>query len=134
MGPDRTWDRVRTACTDSQCGGFKMRQRQRGMTFLGLLIILALCGVVGLAGVRLFPVYLNYFKVVSTLKRVASEAKGGGDEGSIRTSIDRHWNIEDITGLDEKEVEIKKEDGVLTLHAAYEDKVPYVGNIFLAVD
>jgi Domain of unknown function (DUF4845)/Prokaryotic N-terminal methylation motif len=112
-----------------------MRHRQRGMTFLGLLIVLALCGVVGLAGVRLFPVYINYFKVVSTLKRVASEAKAGAsDEGSLRNSIGRHWNIEDITGLDEKEVEIKRENGVTTLHAAYEDKVPYIANVSLAVD
>ena len=112
-----------------------MRQRQRGMTFLGMLIVLALCGVVGLAGVRLFPVYLNYFKVVSTLKRVASEARAGGaDEGSLRNSIDRHWNIEDITALNEKDVEIKKENGAITLHAEYEDKVPYIANIFLAVD
>lgn len=112
-----------------------MRQRQRGMTFMGLLIILALCGVVGLAGVRLFPVYLNYFKLVSTLKRVASEARGGGaDEGSIRNSLDRHWNIEDITGLNQKEVEVKRENGVTILHAAYEDKVPYIANVSLSVE
>ena len=112
-----------------------MRQRQRGMTFLGMLIVLALCGVVGLAGVRLFPVYLNYFKVVSTLKRVASEARAGGaDEGSLRNSIDRHWNIEDITALNEKDVEIKRDNGVTTLHAAYEDKVPYIANVSLSVD
>jgi hypothetical protein len=110
-----------------------MRHRQRGMTFISLMFILALVAVVGYAGVRLFPVYLNYMKVVSTLKRVASENRNGGDEGSIRNSIDRHWNIEDITGLDEKEVEIKKEDGAIVLHAAYDDKVPYLGNVSLVV-
>ncbi len=35
-----------------------MRQHQRGMTFIGLLCILALAGVVVYAGIRLAPVYL----------------------------------------------------------------------------
>jgi hypothetical protein len=111
-----------------------MRHRQRGMTFISLMFVLALVGVVGYAGLRLFPVYINYMKVVSTLKRVASENRGSTDEGSIRGSISRHWNIEDITGLDEGQVEItKEEDGSVVLHAAYDDKVPYLGNISLVV-
>lgn len=111
-----------------------MRHRQRGMTFLGLLIVLAFVGAVGYAGVRLFPVYINYMKLTSSLKSVATEFKGGGgDESSIRAALARRWNIEDITGLDYKEVEIKKENGELAMHAAYDDKVPYIGNVSLTV-
>lgn len=111
-----------------------MRHRQRGMTMISMVFILALVGAVGYAGVRLFPVYINYFKVVSTLKAVAREYKGGSaDEGSVRAALARHWNIEDITGIDYREVEIKKEDGDLYLHAAYDDKVPYVANVSLTV-
>ncbi|MGA2709195.1 MAG: DUF4845 domain-containing protein [Steroidobacteraceae bacterium] len=109
-----------------------MRHRQRGMTFLGLLIVLALAGAVGYGVVRLFPVYLNYMKVVSSLKSVATEFKGGGgDESSIRAALARRWNIEDITGVDYKEIEIKKDNGELYLHALYDDKVPYIANISL---
>lgn len=109
-----------------------MRHRQRGMTFISLLFVLALVGAVGYAGVRLFPVYLNYFKVRSTLNAVAREYKGGGaDEGSVRAALARHWNIEDITAIDYRDVEIKKEDGDLYLVAVYDDKVPYLGNVSL---
>jgi hypothetical protein len=110
------------------------RQRQLGMTFIGLLCILVLVGIVGYAGVRLVPVYLNYMKLVRTLESAATEFKGepANLEG-VRKSIDRHWAIEDITGIDQKDIEITKDDAGLTLHAVYDDTVPYVANVFLSV-
>lgn len=108
-----------------------MRQRQQGVTFIGLLVILALVGVLVYAGIRLFPVYLTYMKISRTMQSVATEFKGSTDEGGIRRALERHWSIEDIFDVDVKEIEIKKEDGVVTMHLAYDDKVPYLGNISL---
>ncbi len=51
------------------------------------------------AGIRLVPVYLNYMKVARTLDATATEFKGDNpDPAAIRRSLDRHWEIEDITG------------------------------------
>jgi Domain of unknown function (DUF4845) len=111
-----------------------IRQHQRGMTFIGLVCILVLVGIVGYAGVRLLPVYLNYMKLVRTLESAGSEFKGeSGSLDGVRKSLDRHWAIEDITGIDQKEIEITKDDSGLTLHAVYDDSVPYVANVFLTV-
>jgi len=66
-----------------------IRQRQRGMTFIGLLCILALCGVIGYAGIRLIPVYLNYMKIAKTMDMTAGEVKGENpDPGAIRRILD----------------------------------------------
>jgi hypothetical protein len=112
-----------------------MRQHQRGMTFLGLLCILAMVGIIGYAGVRLVPVYLNYMKIVRTLQSTATEVKGDNpDPGAMRLSFNRHWAIEDITVVNEKDIEIvKDESGVTTMHVAYDDSAPYIGNISLTV-
>src|SRR5271165_2673828 len=84
-----------------------MRQHQQGMTFLGLLCVLALAGVVVYAGIRLAPLYLNYMKVVKTMEAAAAEYKSdSGDLAGVTRSLDRHWNIEDITGVDYKQIEI----------------------------
>ena len=112
-----------------------MRHRQRGMTFLGLLCVLALVGVIVYAGIRLVPVYINYMKVSSTLQSVAAEFKGGGaDELGLRRSLEKHWGIEDITSVSFKDVEIKKSDGGLTMHVEYDDVVPYISNVSLSVN
>jgi hypothetical protein len=111
-----------------------MRNHQQGMTFIGLLCILALAGVVVYAGIRLAPLYLNYMKIARTLESVASEAKGDNpDPGVLRSAIDRHFNIEDPTGVTAKDVEITKDDGGVQMHVAYDDAVPYVANVSLSV-
>lgn len=111
-----------------------MRRRQRGMTFIGLLIILALCGVIVYAAIRLVPVYLNYMKIARTMDSVATEFKDSTiDQSSIRNSLARHWEIEDISSVDYNDVTIVRNENGISLHVAYDDKVPYVANISLDV-
>jgi len=112
-----------------------MRQHQQGMTFLGLLCVLALAGVVVYAGIRLAPLYLNYMKVAKTMEAAAAEYKSdSGDLAGVTRSLDRHWNIEDITGVDYKQIEISKgENGGLQMHVEYDDSAPYVANVSLSV-
>jgi Domain of unknown function (DUF4845) len=111
-----------------------MRKHQHGMTFIGLLCILALVGVIAYAGIRLAPLYLNYMKIARTMDSVASEAKGDNpDPAALRSLIDRHFNIEDPTGVTAKDIEITKDDGGVQMHVAYDDAVPYVANVSLSV-
>ena len=86
------------------------------------------------AGVRLTPVYLNYMKIARTLESVASEVKGDNpDPAAIRTSIDRHFNIEDPTVVTTNDIEITKDDGGVQMHVVYDDTVPYIANVSLSV-
>jgi len=111
-----------------------MRQGQQGMTFIGLLCILALVGVIGYAGLRLVPVYLNYMKVAKAIDSTAAEFKGENpDLGGIRRSLEKQWSIDDITGVDSKEVEVTKDDSGVSMHVAYDDSAPYVANVSLSV-
>ncbi len=111
-----------------------MRRRQRGMTFIGLLCILAIVGIVGYAVIRLVPVYLNYMKIARTMEMTATEVKGDNpDPGNIRRILDRHWAIEDPTVVEVKDIEITKSDGGVEMHVAYDDAVPYVANVSLSV-
>jgi hypothetical protein len=111
-----------------------VRQRQLGMTFIGLLCILVLVGAIGYGVVRLVPVYLNYMKLARTMESAATEFKGeNADLSGVRKSLDRHWAIEDITAVDQKDIEITKDDSGLQLHVAYDDSVPYIANISLSV-
>ncbi len=104
------------------------------MTFIGLLCILAIVGIVGYAVIRLVPVYLNYMKIARTMEMTATEVKGDNpDPGNIRRILDRHWAIEDPTVVEVKDIEITKSDGGVEMHVAYDDAVPYVANVSLSV-
>ncbi len=109
-----------------------MRRPQQGMTFIGLMFILVFVGAVGYGVVRLIPVYLNYMKLARTMQSAAEEFKGeSANLDGVRNSISRHWDIEDITGVTQKDIEITRDDGGLTLHVTYDDSVPYIGNLSL---
>ena len=111
-----------------------MRNHQQGMTFIGLLFVLAMAGVIVYAGIRLAPLYLNYMKVVRAMDGVAAEIKGDNpDPATIRGLLDRHFTIDDPTGIDVKDIEITKDDGGVQMHVAYDDAVPYVANVSLSV-
>jgi hypothetical protein len=112
----------------------QMRRPQQGMTFLGLLCILVLVGIIGYAGIRLVPVYLNYMNIVRTLDAVAADFKGDNpNPEAIRTSLERHWEVQTISAVDYKDVEITKDDNGVSMHVAYDDSEPYVANVSLAV-
>ena len=111
-----------------------MRRRQQGMTFIGLLFILAMAGVIVYAGIRLAPVYLNYLKVARSLDSTATEMKGDNpDPTTIRSTLNKHWEIDMIESPDVKDIEIVKDEGVVTMHVAYDDTVPYIANVSLSV-
>ncbi len=111
-----------------------MRNRQQGMTFIGLLILLGVVGLIGYGVIRLVPVYLNYMKVTRTMEQVATEFKGDqADPARMLVALDRHWTIEDITEISPKDIEIVKDENGLSMHAEYDHKVDYIGNVFLLV-
>jgi len=110
-----------------------MLKHQRGMTFIGLLCILALVGAIGYAGIRLVPVYLNYMKISKILDSTATELQGSNDPGNIKRTLERHWAIDDPTGLALKDIEVTKDESGASIRAVYDDTVPYVANVSLSV-
>jgi hypothetical protein len=127
-------EKSRTRGVDHRRHRLPLRRGQRGMTFFGVVFILAMAGAIGYAGLRLVPVYLNYLKVARTLDVTAAEYKGENpDQGTMRRSLEKHWQIEDISDVDAKDVEILKDDSGVSLHVTYDDFVPYIANVSLAV-
>jgi hypothetical protein len=111
-----------------------MRRPQQGMTFLGLLCILMLVGIIVYAGIRLTPVYLNYMNIVRTMDAVAADFKGDNPSPeAIRTSLSRHWEVQTISAVDYKDIEITKDDSGVTMHVTYDDAEPYIANVSLSV-
>lgn len=112
-----------------------MRSRQRGATFIGMVVIVAILGLGLYAGIRLTPLYLEYMAVVRALEQTAKEHAGGATTpNQLRSSLDRRWTIEDIKSVDPKEIEIKKSGSGYTMRAWYRAEAPFIGNVSLAVD
>ena len=110
-----------------------MRSRQRGVTFIGWLFLLTPLAVVGYAGVRLAPVYLNYMKVVRALNLVVSDAQGNTDPRAIRSTIDKHFEIDMVDYPTSKDIKVTKNGTGWDVEASYDDEAPLFANISLHV-
>ncbi len=110
-----------------------MRQRQQGMTLIGLLFVLAMAGVIVYAGIRLAPLYLNYMKVVRSLDATAdrSQRRQSRSGGICAVRWSSTGRSRPSTVAEAKDVEITKDDGGVVMHVAYDDSAPYIANVSL---
>ena len=87
-----------------------MRTRQRGVTVIGWIILMIPFAIVGYAGIRLAPVYLNYMKVVRALDEVAGDPDGASmTPETIRMKIDRHFEIDMVDYPTAKDMKITRD-------------------------
>ena len=112
-----------------------LRQRQGGMTTLGLIILVAFVGLFAFAGIRLTPIYLNYMKVVGVVDGVREEFDGtGATSSAIRSSIIRRFDIESVSVITAKDIKVTKVDGGHEVAATYSHKAPFIANVSFVVD
>jgi hypothetical protein len=112
-----------------------MRSRQRGATFIGIVVIVAILGFAVYAGIRLVPIYLEYMAVARALEETAKEHSGGPTTPTqLRNSLDRRWTIETIDSVQPPDIEIKKAGAGWTMRAWYRAEAPFIGNVSLVAE
>ena len=105
------------------------------MTTLGLIILVAFIALFAFAGLRLTPIYLNYFKVVGVVEGVREEFDGtNANRSAIRSSISRRFDIESVGIITAKDVKVTKVDGGHEVAATYSHKAPFIANVSFEVD
>jgi hypothetical protein len=113
-----------------------MQHRQRGMTFLGIIVLVIVVGAWVYSGIRLVPKYLEYMRVAATLEKVRDEydANPGTTDFMLRKAVERHCDIEMVEIITSNDIEIRKEGGTFFMRAFYEDTVPLVANVSFLVE
>lgn len=112
----------------------KARQRMRGMTTIGMIILVAFVGLFAFAAIQLTPVYLNYMKVAGVVDGVKEEFDGQGPTvATIRRSIERRFAIEDVTVITHRDIEVTPDPAGFLVNASYDHSVSYIGNVSFTV-
>jgi hypothetical protein len=108
-----------------------MHTLQRGMTFIGFLILMVFLGVFVYAGIRLVPVYVEYMNIAKAIDAAKTSQAGSAD--GIRNAIEKRFEVDDVHSLTSKEVEIKRQGDSWMIHAAYDAEAPFMGNVSFLV-
>jgi Domain of unknown function (DUF4845) len=114
-----------------------MRNKQLGVTAIGWLILLTPFAIVGYAGVRLLPLYLNYMKVTRAMEQVhadlKSNAQGGGTADTIRVALDKRFEVDMVDYPTTKDLKITRDGGTWTAEMNYDDEAPLFSNLSVHV-
>ncbi|HEY0915302.1 MAG TPA: DUF4845 domain-containing protein [Solimonas sp.] len=113
----------------------QLRHRQKGIGWFGLLFIFGVIAFVAIVGAKCFPIYMNQFKLQSTLNKVASGGDSGSDESGagLRKELQRYWDIDDITRIKPKDIKIKRTGGGRFLSYDYEARERLFYNIYIVI-
>lgn len=110
------------------------RRNIRGMTSLGMLILVVFLGMFAFAAIQLTPVYLNYMKVASVVEGVKEEFDSQAPTlADIRRSIERRFSIESVAVIAPKDVKVSPDSGGFLVTANYDHTVSYLANVSFSV-
>ncbi len=108
------------------------RKKQKGLTLLGGIFALALLSLLSLAIIRLFPIYLEYFSVKSSLAALASQPRlHQMNNIEIRDILLRQLDINEVEHIFKEDIEIARTRQTSIVAIDYEVRTPFLGNIDL---
>jgi hypothetical protein len=108
-------------------------RRQAGITALGFLILATLVGVVGLAALKVTPMYIKNMRMNTILENLQKELNGqNATPIAIRQAIAKQFSVNDIN-MDIDAIKITQAGQGYLVRVNYENRAPYVADISLVV-
>lgn len=104
--------------------------KQRGMSLIGFILVLAMVLFFAFLGMRIVPIYLEYYSVVSAMNGLAAE-RGSAQYTpyDIKVKIlNRLYVSYTDNNVGEENIRIVRRDGV-QVRITYEVRKPVLGNL-----
>lgn len=108
--------------------------RQKGMTYLGMVMLLVFIAFLAIVLIKVLPLYLEHFKVQSSLNSLAQDSK---DEAAaispfeIEKLLLNRLNINDVTHVSKENIKITNEGSRTVVTVDYEARVALFYNLDL---
>ena len=103
--------------------------RQAGISFFGLIIVMAVLAALGLLAAQALPSALEYQAIVKAVER----AKDGSTPQEIRSAFDRASTVDDIKSVTARDLEITKVDNRNVVKFAYDKQIHMFGPAYLLI-
>ncbi len=108
-----------------------MNSKQKGITLLGFLIALTVSAFFIFMGIRLFPVFSEYYSVRESMDEIAKQPNiGSASRRDIETFLYNRFNIGYVESVDlKKDVSLTRSAQGQELNIKYEVRKPFAYNI-----
>jgi hypothetical protein len=107
----------------------KTHNKQNGMSMIGLLIGICFFGFIIYTGIRLGPIYSEYYSVVKAMKLVANKPGASNrTPNEIKDEMMRSFYTSYVERAKKKDIKIIRSRGK-QLQVKYDVQEPFLGNI-----
>jgi hypothetical protein len=108
------------------------RQQQRGMSLIGMLLLIMIVVGVALLAMRITPMYLDNMAVRGALKGLEADpgARSAESPEQLRSLLQRRLDVNSISTVSGKDIKVRRLDGGgREVRATYQVRVHLVGNL-----
>jgi Domain of unknown function (DUF4845) len=110
-----------------------MRASQSGVSLSGLIIWAFVIAIVAVLGMKVVPDVIEYWQVKEAIASISHDPKLSGIT-DVRNEFDRYANINSISSVQGKDLEITKEGTGFNVSVAYEKRIKMFGPVSLVID
>ncbi|WP_353396070.1 DUF4845 domain-containing protein [Hydrogenophaga sp. 5NK40-0174] len=106
-----------------------MKMQQRGITFVGLLVVGILVALAVIVVAQIVPTYTEYLSVKKAVRLAAAETT----VTNVRAAFDKQALIDQVSSIESRDLEITKVDGEVVVEFAYDREIHLAGPAYLVM-
>ncbi|HEX5057682.1 MAG TPA: DUF4845 domain-containing protein [Gammaproteobacteria bacterium] len=110
---------------------------QRGMTIWGWMVVGTMAGVLLITGLKLFPVYMEYFTMKGIVDQVKDDPElKGATKDKILMAMHRRVGLADVKNVNTQDYEVTKIPGknAYSIDLYYEVRTPLFANLSMVTE
>jgi hypothetical protein len=104
---------------------------ERGVSLSGLIVVLAVLGVVAVFAMKIVPSYTEYRSIQDAIAKAKAT---GGSVAEMQRTFDKNAEVGYISAINGRDLEITRNGGEPEISFAYEKRFPLAGNVSLVID
>ncbi|MDB5779741.1 MAG: putative transrane protein [Polaromonas sp.] len=104
-----------------------MKQKQRGISFLGVLLVGIVVACAFVLGAQVLPTLIEF----QAITKAATKATAGNTVPEVRAIFDKAGQIDDIRSISGKDLEVTKEGEKTVVAFAYTREIHMAGPAYL---
>ncbi len=108
---------------------FKSSAKQRGVSFLGLVVVGGFLAMAGVIAAQVFPTFLEY----QAIGKAANKASMGSTVPEVRSLFDKQSAVDDFKSVTGKDLEVTKEGDKIVVSFAYQREIHLAGPAYLVL-
>ncbi len=114
-------------------GKWQANERQRGMSIIGMLLLLVLIGMVALIAMQVIPMYVQYYSIKSTIESVRKESVGSMSREEIQRAIQKRFDIGYVSNVQAKDLNIRNDRRGKILDLVYQDERKLIEGLYVTL-